>query len=200
MQESSFEPKKQNLSIESKIVVALERISEAFRVLLWNESKSNNLSPIQTQLLIYLLFHDKSTCKVGYLATEFNMTKATISDAVNTLLLKNLIFKRKDTQDSRSFTIELTNEGKAAAKQIATFSSPIEYPLRQLDENQKQVLFESLLELIEKLNKEGIISVQRNCFSCKFYEQKNANSFCNLLKKPLSRADIRIDCPEHEAA
>lgn len=200
MQESSFEPKKQNLSIESKIVVALERISEAFRVLLWNESKSKNLSPIQTQVLIFLLFHDKSTCKVGYLATEFNMTKATISDAVNTLLSKNLIVKRKDPHDSRSFTIELTLEGKATAKQIATFSTPIEQPLHQLNERQKQILFESLLGLIETLNKKGIISIQRNCFSCKFYEHKNTDSYCNLLHKTLLKSEIRMDCQEHQLA
>jgi DNA-binding MarR family transcriptional regulator len=200
MQESSFEPFNQNSRIESKIVVALERISEAFRVLLWNESKSNNLSPIQTQLLIYLLFHDRSTCTVSYLAVEFNMTKATISDAVKTLLNKQLINKIKSSTDSRSFTINLTQKGKALAAQIAAFSSPIEQPLFNLNENQKNILFESLLELIEKLNQQGIISIQRNCFSCRFYEQKTDESYCNLLKKKLCKAAIRIDCPEHEVA
>ncbi|MEX0998020.1 MAG: MarR family winged helix-turn-helix transcriptional regulator [Flavobacteriaceae bacterium] len=200
MPNSSFEPNIQNNRIESKIVVALERISEAFRVLLWNESKSYNLSPIQTQLLIYLLFHDKSTCKVGYLAQEFNMTKATISDAVNTLLHKQLINKNKDHNDSRSFTICLTEKGQATASHIAAFSKPIEEPLHQLDESQKNILFESLLEMIEKLNQQGVISLQRNCFSCRFYEQKHAGNYCNLLQKELSKADIRIDCPEHELA
>ena len=53
---SSFDLKRQSTKIESKIVVALERISEAFRVLLWNESKENSLSPIQIQLLIFFTF------------------------------------------------------------------------------------------------------------------------------------------------
>ena len=41
MKYSSFNLDDQNQKIESRIVVALERISEAFRVLLWNESKDN---------------------------------------------------------------------------------------------------------------------------------------------------------------
>jgi hypothetical protein len=71
---SPFDLNQQNKKVESKIVVALERISEAFRVLLWNESKENALSPIQIQILIFLLFHSDEMCKVSYLAQEFNMT------------------------------------------------------------------------------------------------------------------------------
>ena len=54
MKYSSFNLNEQNQKIESRIVVALERISEAFRVLLWNESKENSLSPIQIQILILM--------------------------------------------------------------------------------------------------------------------------------------------------
>ena len=39
MKKSAFDLEHQNLSIESKIVASLERVSQAFRVLLWNESK-----------------------------------------------------------------------------------------------------------------------------------------------------------------
>ena len=90
MKHSSFHLTEQNQKIESRIVVALERISEAFRVLLWNESKENSLSPIQIQILIFIYFHSTEKCKVGYLADEFNMTKATISDSVKVLLSKEL--------------------------------------------------------------------------------------------------------------
>ena len=93
MNYSSFHLTEQNQKIESRIVVALERISESFRVLLWNESKENSLSPIQIQLLIFIQFHAQEKCKVGYLADEFNMTKATISDAIKSLEQKELITK-----------------------------------------------------------------------------------------------------------
>jgi hypothetical protein len=63
MKYSSFNLNEQNQKIESRIVVALERISEAFRVLLWNESKENSLSPIQIQILIFIYFHSLENAK-----------------------------------------------------------------------------------------------------------------------------------------
>lgn len=112
MKYSSFNLSEQNQKVESRIVVALERISEAFRVLLWNESKENSLSPIQIQILIFIYFHTPEFNKVSYLAEEFNMTKATISDSVKVLLAKKLVSKETDTTDTRSYSLSLTTEGK----------------------------------------------------------------------------------------
>ena len=50
--DSAFDVNQQLESSDHKIVVALERIAEAFRVLLWQETKKTGLSPIQLQLLI----------------------------------------------------------------------------------------------------------------------------------------------------
>ena len=71
----------QNQDTGSKIIAALERISQAFRVLLWNESKAFSLSPIQVQVLNFLLQHSGEKRKISYLAGEFNLTKPTISDS-----------------------------------------------------------------------------------------------------------------------
>ena len=116
MKYPSFNLNEQNQKVESRIVVALERISEAFRVLLWNESKENSLSPIQIQILIFISFHSSEKCKVGYLADEFNMTKATISDSVRVLLSKALVTKETDPSDTRSYSLLLTDEGKKLLK------------------------------------------------------------------------------------
>ena len=77
-EKSSFDTEHQNENLNSKITAALERISNALRVLLWNESKENSLSPIQNQILIFLLFHREEYCTVSYLAEEFNITKARV--------------------------------------------------------------------------------------------------------------------------
>lgn len=198
MKKSSFDIKGQGNQIESKIVIALERISEAFRVLLWQESKQNSLSPIQIQLLIFMLFHSEDKCKVSYLAEEFNMTKATISDSIKVLLQKSLVEKRPDSSDTRSFSIVLTAAGKKVAQKSANFAGVIEKPLHQFSDKQKEVLLVSLLELIEKLNKEGIITVQRMCFNCKFYKKTGQGHYCNLLESALASHDLKVDCPEHD--
>jgi DNA-binding MarR family transcriptional regulator len=198
MKHSSFNLTKQNQKIESRIVVALERISEAFRVLLWNESKENSLSPIQIQILIFIHFHTFEKCKVGYLADEFNMTKATISDSVRVLLAKELVVKETDPIDTRSYSISLTDEGKNIAKKASFFASSIEQPIEKLTQEQKTIMLNGLLKLIYDLNKSGIITIQRMCFTCSYYNSKNGIHYCNLLKTKLAESEIRVDCPEHE--
>lgn len=198
MTKSSFHLTEQNQKIESRIVVALERISEAFRVLLWNESKENLLSPIQIQILIFIHFHSLEKCKVGYLADEFNMTKATISDSIKVLLAKELVAKEIDPNDSRSYTLSLTYEGKKIAEKSSLFASSIEKPIEKLTQEQKTIMLKGLLNLIYDLNKSGIITIQRMCFTCSFYKTENGAHYCNLLKTKLTESEIRVDCPEHE--
>ncbi|MEX0288187.1 MAG: MarR family winged helix-turn-helix transcriptional regulator [Flavobacteriaceae bacterium] len=195
---SSFDPKFQNTSIDSKIVVALERISEAFKVLLWKEGKENSLTPIQLQLLLFVKYHDPKNCKVNYLAKEFNLTKATISESVRLLAKKGYIRKETDPDDTRSYSIYLTQRGNALALECSSFALALERPVELLSASKKEALFDSLLELITKLNKAGIISVQRMCFSCRFYKKGTEKDYCNFLKKELLKPDIRLDCPEHE--
>ena len=195
---SSFDLKRQNNKIESKILVALERVSEAFRVLLWNESKENSLSPLQIQILIFLLFHSKEKCKVSYLAQEFNMTKPTISDSIKILLQKGFIEKSYDLIDTRSYTVSLTETGKVTAEKSANFTFAIEKPLTSLTERQKTEMLNGLLQLIHQLNKSGIITIQRMCFTCVNYRIEKGEHYCNLLQSKLANDEIRIDCKEHE--
>lgn len=199
MKKSAFDLNHQNSSIESKIVASLERISQAFRVLLWNESKEFSLSPIQVQVLIFLLHHSDQKRKVSYLASEFNMTKATISDTIKTLEQKLLIKKEFEPHDTRSYIIQLTEKGKDFAEQTALFAKQIEVPIDQLQSKDKENLLLSLLDIIHYLNKSGIITIQRMCFTCRYYEaNKNGQEhFCGLLNTKLTDSELRIDCAEH---
>ena len=200
MKKSPFYLPRQNQDVDSRIVVALERISEAFRVLLWKESKENALSPIQIQLLIFLLFHDQDKCKVSYLAGEFNMTKATISDSVKVLLAKELVEKAPDLNDTRSFTLSLTPDGRKVAEKSSIFTSSIERPIEKLSPEQKQAMLNGLFKLIHDLNKSGVITLQRMCFNCSNYQSDKGTHYCNLLKTTLVESELRVDCPEHQMA
>ena len=198
MDNSPFNTRYQIESSESKIVVALERISEAFRVLLWREGQEYKLSPLQVQVLIFIHHHTTEKCKVGYLAKEFNMTKATLSDAVKTLVNKGLVVKHFNEPDARSFTLSLSSKGKEMAEKTSHFTKELQSPLDQLSSAELEELLEHLLAIIKHLNKAGIISVQRMCFSCKYYANSNGQQYCNLLNASLKNSEIRLDCPEHE--
>lgn len=197
---SDFDLNQQNENTESRIAAALERIANAFKVLLWNESKDLELTPVQVQTLIFLLYHHQSLCTVSSLAAEFGMTKATVSDVVKTLEQKKLIKKEQNESDSRSFILRLTHEGKPVAKQAALFSSVIHTPIETMNRQEKEIMLKGLLNIIHHLNKEGIITVQRMCFNCRFYEpqKKGSHHYCCLLQKHLSASALRLDCPEFE--
>ncbi|KFF18718.1 MarR family winged helix-turn-helix transcriptional regulator [Chryseobacterium sp. JM1] len=196
---SPFNLNQQNHEIDSKIVVALERLSEAFRVLLWNESKLNALSPIQIQILIFLLFQPTEKCRISYLAKEFNMSKPTISDSVKSLLQKGLIDKKSDLLDSRSYTLSLTDSGRITALKSADFTRSIENPVSSLNLQQKEIMLDGLLKIIQGLNTTGILTVQRMCFTCSHYRISDEGHYCKLLQMSLAYKEIRINCAEHAA-
>ena len=199
MKKSAFDLNYQNTSIESKIVASLEKISQAFRVLLWQESKEYSLSPIQVQVLIFLLNHSEEKRKVSYLADEFNMTKATISDTIKSLEQKQLIKKENEPNDTRSYIIHLTTKGKNIANKTALFAQQLQIPIGKLHNGDKENLLLSLIDIIRHLNKAGIITIQRMCFTCSYYQTTNGGQkhFCKLLNQELQTTELRVDCPEH---
>ena len=200
MNKSPFDPDQQNKSTESRIVAALERISQAFRVLLWNESKEFSLSPIQVQVLIFLFHHSEEKRKVSYLADEFNMSKATISDTIKALDQKGLIRKTVEQQDSRSYVIHLTKKGIDIAGKTSAFASELQTPIAKLNSDDKENLLLSLIGIIHHLNKQGVITIQRMCVTCVHYKpaEGKQSHFCKLLNKKLENSELRIDCPEHQ--
>lgn len=195
---SPFDPIQQENSLEAKITFALERISLVFKSLLQEESNQSQLSPIQLQILVFLLYHNMDQCKVSYLAIEFGLTKATVSDSVKALIKKKLVQKSTDPEDSRSFSLSLTAQGKKAAEAASQYSNRINSLLEKKDGQQKELFYSILLKTIRELQQQGLIPLQRMCFSCKHYKNEGELHYCNLLAKPLGNSEIRLDCKEHQ--
>ncbi|WP_299225801.1 MarR family transcriptional regulator [uncultured Psychroserpens sp.] len=198
MKESTFNPAQQEKDISSKIIAGMERISEVFKILLWEKAKLVGLSPIQIQILIFIAFHKQELCNVSHLAKEFNITKPTVSDAIRVLDKKRLIIKDYSSSDSRSYSISLSDLGTEIVSQTYDFSNPLKKQIDGFSHSELESLFGTLSQLIYKLNRNGILSVQRTCFACKFYKKNNNNDYCNLLQKELLSQEIRLDCPEFE--
>jgi DNA-binding MarR family transcriptional regulator len=199
MSKSIFNPKNQQKDVSSKIVAGLERVSEAFKVLLWEKAKTLGLSPIQIQILIFIAYHKSDLCNVSHLAKEFNVTKPTVSDAVRMLEQKKLIVKDFSSTDSRSYAIDLSASGKKIVSETEDFASPLRSQLKHFEQVDLEDMFQSLGKLIYQLNQSGILSVQRTCYGCKFYSHSPRKDHCNLLDMELKRTDIRLDCPEFES-
>ena len=198
MGKSVFNIEFQQKSITSKIVVGLERISEVFKILLWEHAKVIGLSPIQIQILIFIAYHKIELCNVSHLAKEFNITKPTVSDAIRVLDKKKYIIKDYSLSDGRSYSILLSDLGKRTVSETENFANPIENQLKKIETVDLENLFESLSKLIYQLNSSGILTIQRTCFGCKFYDKSRNKNYCNLMEKELLTSDIRLDCPEYK--
>ena len=195
---SVFNLENQNTNLDNKIVAGLERLSQVFRILLWEKAKAHSLSPIQIQLLIFIQHHSADKSTISYLAQEFNFTKPTISDAIKILEQKKLIKKFPDSTDTRSYTIQLTATGKKVVSETENFVNPLTEMIVTINEPEKKILWQNISNLIIQLNKSEVISVQRTCLNCKHYATKNKRHFCILLNQKLETQDIRIDCAEFE--
>ncbi len=189
---------KMDNQIAHKITQALERISKTFRVLLWEESKKYQISPIQIQILIFCLTHKEEMLKISLLAKEFDLTKATISDSVRVLIKKEFLLKIPDTYDSRSYTIRLTQKGKDIAQKTSVFTASLDESIDALPDSEKGLFLSNLLHIIEQLNKKSVISIQRMCLTCNHYTKDQNTHYCSFLKKSLQNDELQIDCPEHK--
>lgn len=196
---SAFNPERHIINIDYKIVAALEKISEVFRVLLWSQAKEHKLSPIQLQLLIFIKYHSADKYRrIASMAREFNLTKATISDSIKVLEQKELIVRTDDTADSRSFNFSLSDKGMMLTGLIENFTLPLDGAIATFQPQQKETFLFLVLDLIYKLNQNGIISTQRMCYNCFYYGgDRQQTHYCNLMQKPLVIEELRVECPEH---
>lgn len=185
-------------NLPEKIVSGLERISEVFKTLLWDKAKIYGISPMQIQILLFVHNHQSDLCNVSQLAKEFDVTKPTISDAVRVLEKKELVIKDFSLSDNRSFTILLSAKGKNLIRELSGYATVVSEKLNDFDRDKLSAMYATLAKLIYQLNRSGILSVQRTCFGCKFYERNDEGHYCNYLKTKLLDKDIRIDCPEFE--
>ncbi len=188
--------------LDEKLVAALERLAHVLRTLLWEEGVRSHLSPIQIQTLLYLASHSEKLCRVGQLAQEFNLTPATMSDAVDALEEKGLVVRRPWPEDGRVVTLGLTAQGRRHAEKLSRWTETLREQLAPFPADEKARALGFLLKLIEGLYRAGIITVARICLTCRFFRPHvHPNSLaphhCALLDKPLAEGDLRVDCPDH---
>jgi DNA-binding MarR family transcriptional regulator len=201
---SLFNPSAQHHDVDARIVAALERLSQVFRVRLREEARRRNLSPIQAQFLVYLLHHDVVLRRVSQLAREFDLTQATVSDAVASLETKGLLRREQWPEDRRVVTLRLTPEGDGLATSLSNWADPIREHVEGFSQGERETAMGFLMELAGSLQRSGLITVARMCVTCRFFRRdvrpgEASPHHCGLLNVPLGCSDLRVDCPEHEA-
>jgi DNA-binding MarR family transcriptional regulator len=202
---SVFDPSAQHHDVDARIVAMLERLSQVFRVRLREEARERNLSPIQALFLIYLLHHDVELRRVSQLSREFDLTQATVSDAVASLETKGFVRREQWPEDRRVVTLRLTPDGEELATTLSDWADPVREHLVGFSQEERKAVMRFLMDLAGSLQKSGLITVARMCVTCRFFRRdahpgEASPHHCGLLDVPLGSSNLRVDCPEHEAA
>ncbi|ATE55655.1 MULTISPECIES: MarR family winged helix-turn-helix transcriptional regulator [Actinosynnema] len=190
--------------LDRRLADAVERVGHGLRALSQRTAREHGLTPLQQQVVLALTAQPEVRREVSALAAEFDVTKATTSDAVSALERKGLI-TRTPGQDGRRRLLALTDDGAEVARALEPWDEPLLRVLRDVPEADRATTLHTLLRVIAGLQRSGVVSVARTCVSCRFFRpdvrpDPVAPHHCGLLDAPLPLAELRVDCLEHEPA
>jgi DNA-binding MarR family transcriptional regulator len=202
MPTSTFDPADQD-NLDRKIAVGFERITQLLKTLIWNESKRSGLSPIQIQFLVALAYDRATQWTVGEIASRFQLTPATVSDALTALESKELVVRTRSEEDKRTVFVALTPEGKRTARSVGKWLNVVQEQIAELGSDEKAVLLQSLIRLIAAFQREGMIATKGMCVFCTYFrpnvhKSATAPHHCAYIDKAFGDAELRVDCPDYE--
>ncbi len=143
--------------------------------------------------------------RISELADRLAVATATVSDSIAALARKGLVTKQRDPADARAVAVFLTVTGQAEAEEAAGWPDVLLEAVRTLDGEEQAALYRALLKTVRALQVRGRIPVSQMCVTCRFfrpYAHPGARQphHCALVDAPFGDAQLRLDCPEHQAA
>ena len=185
-------------SIDRRLLAACERLGRALRVVKQQTATRHRVTPLQVDVLEVLAA--RRGLRIGEIAAELDVTQPTVSDATNALAGKGLVARTPDPADGRASVISLTDTGATVAEEIAEELSPLRTAEPATAADDKARALRVLLGEIRRLQRSGVITIDRSCFTCRHYQAPSTTSsaHCALLNEQLTDHSLRVDCPEHE--
>lgn len=185
------------------IELALEQLAVVFRTLLWEQAKLQGLSPIQIQFLFYIGGAIPGENTVSALAKRFNLTQATVSGAVTTLVRKGLLTKEAEKQDRRKTILATTPAGKQMLRKLNEWNRQLLSLIDDFPLQMRQTVIIFLLQLLESLRDNKILAVAQSCFSCMHLLPENLPEevdqyFCLYRNESFNNIDLQVDCPNYK--
>lgn len=180
--------------LDLRLIVALERLSMAMRGDLARRGREHDLSPLQAQILSYLLALPEPP-GVRDLARLLGLSPGTVSETVSSLERQGLLEKVPHPRNRRKVLLQLTEKGNGIAQDLAAWVHPLRESLARLPVETKAQTLWTLQEVMLALFREGRIPHVRMCLSCAYFDP--SQRYCTFLNEPLRPEDLRVDCPDH---
>lgn len=201
MSDSDKNPWEGTPSISSRVVAAISQLAAVMRGAAWQFANTNGLTPTQLDIL-QLLSTRRQGLRLSVIALQRAITSATASDAVSSLVTKQLVEKHSASDDGRAVTIRLTPKGRTLAARATRALNFVEHAVASLPEETQGQTLVALLRLIGELQRTDQFPDLRICVTCEHFEPMKHNDakaphHCHLVGVPLPITMLRIDCPEH---
>ncbi len=186
--------------LDTKIIYIFEKITNLSKVLFWDISKETGISPLGIQVILFLAENPAERALPSFISEELGVTRATLSEALKTLVKKGLIKEEKSKKDKRYKFLKLTERGEKVLKKILSgYRGEISKGLKTLKLREKRELYTLLLKIISEFQDKNVIRISRMCINCANFV-KNAfpdpvkKHLCKLTGKKLSDYDIKVKC------
>jgi DNA-binding MarR family transcriptional regulator len=185
--------------VDRKLLDAIERLGRALRATRQRLATDLGLTTLQIEIIDRL--DHLGPLPVGQLARELDISQPTASDAVASLERKQLLERRRSPDDGRITIAVLTDTGGASADRIRDGLCALRPTSDQSRSLDRGTALEVLLHEILRLQKAGVITINRSCLSCRHYQPPAGGNpaHCHLLDTRLETHELRVDCPDHGA-
>lgn len=187
----------------ARIADGLLRVAQVIGSLNTASAGALGLSALQLQML-QLLAQRSGSETVGFFARRFMISAPTVSDSLRVLESRGLVSKSRDSADARVVNVAITPEGREAVAAAAASAEKLKLLVAGWDEGRRAEILPALIDLIDGLQREGMIPVDRMCVACRYFaincdtEGGSAPYFCRFINAPLRALDLRVDCPDFE--
>jgi DNA-binding MarR family transcriptional regulator len=136
---------------DQELLFAFEKLCRFFRAWYTQEGKRHDLSPVQVQILIYLLRPLTELQNLTILANEFFISKASLSESIKGLMNKKLVTRLSLKSDKRVQYINLTRSGKKLAGQLGQVPKVLDGTIRSMKPAEKQRLMNGVMNMMSSL-------------------------------------------------
>lgn len=173
------------------ISIWLERLNSLYRSQLRHAANNEGIQTVHVEILRYLSICNRYSNTAQALSEYLGQTKGSISQSIKLLEKDGFIERRKCIDDKRVTKLYLTPKAKKTTERIEKWLMP---NLGEASEASK-TLKSLLMEWQIKNQHKGF----GQCQSCRFNRSLSNGKFqCGLTEEPLSSAEVKQICREHE--
>lgn len=188
--------------MEDTIILTIEKLSRAWRYLLWDWGKKYGLTPLQIQVIAYLSPGSGKTSCITEIAKEFDLSKPTVTETIHSLEKKKLVSRIISPRDRRGYAIFLSPAGKKMVEKLSSWKIRVKERIEKISYEKKENALIFLMELIVSLKESGIIQEGRTCINCgnfiqDAYPGSLLSHFCKFQDRPVSNSQLRINCERY---